>query len=224
MMEYEDTPDNRVGLFEEFCKHYSNQWNCLGLIFSLPSAPQSYKLNEGQEDFFHPAKFKAIAFIIIFPHSALSKHACEILQLPIHEISSILMDINDTLNEMLLPQYVRRRAYVQPKLHEHHIKTVDHHLFRSRLLSMFGYKKSKPKKQIRPYIERSITEKNNLLMEQMMEWKANNETEVHRNAEKLIATLWFHERLGNVNMSLIEEIIQRLHERKFAEISEGVSS
>lgn len=224
MIESNYKPDNRVGLFEEFCKYYSTQWNCLGLVFSLPSTPQSYKLSNEQEDFFHPTRFKAIAFIIIFPHSALSKHACEIIQLPIDEISSILMDINATLNQMLLPQYARKRAYIQPKLHEHHIKTVDQHLFRSRLLGMFGYKRSKQNKQFRPYSEVSSTAKTNLLMEQMMEWKANNETEVHRNAEKLIATLWFHQRLGDVNMKLIEEIIQRLHQMKFAHLSEGEPS
>jgi hypothetical protein len=224
MIDSDDKPDNRVGLFEEFCKNYATEWNCLGLVFSLPSAPQSYKLSAAQEAFFDPAKFKAIAFIIIFPHSALSKHACEIIQLPIDEISTILMDINTTLSEMLLPQYTRKRAYIQPKLHEHHIKSVDQHLFRSRLLGIFGYKKSKQKGQSKLYSEASSIAKTNLLMEQMMEWKANNETEVHRNAKKLIATLWFHQRLGDVNMKLIEEIIQRLHQIKFTNINEGAPS
>ena len=217
MNEQEKPKEDRIGLFQAFCEKYANDWDCLGLVFRLPDTPQTYKLSNEQARFFNPVYFKAVAFIIIFPHSALSKHACEIIQMNIKEISQILIDVNKTLSLMLYPDIPQKYPFVSPKLHEHQIKSVDHGLFRSRILSIFGYKESSGKRKAKPYNQYSEDHiKPNVLMEQMMEWKANKESDVHRNAKKLIATIWYHQYLGEVNLQLIEENIQRLQHYKYA--------
>lgn len=215
MIEQEKPKEDRIGLFQAFCDKYANEWDCLGLVFTLPTTPQTYKLSSEQARFFDPVYFKAVAFIIIFPHSALSNHACDIIKMNINELSQILIDVNKTLSSMLYPDMPQKYPFVSPKLHEHQIKSVDHGLFKSRILSIFGYKESSGKrKPHNHYSEEHI--KPNVLMEQMIEWKANKETDVHRNAKKLIATIWYHHYLGEVNIQLIEEIIQRLHHQKYA--------
>lgn len=217
MIEQAQLKEDRIGLFQAFCDKYANEWDCLGLVFRLPNSPQTYKLTPEQALFFNPLYFKAVSFIIIFPHSALSKHACEIIQMNIEEISQILIDVNKTLSLMLYPEVPQKIPYVAPKLHEHQIKSVDHGLLRSRILGIFGYKQSEGRKKVKRYNDYSENQiKPNMLMEQMLEWKANKETDVHRNAKKLIATIWYHQYLGEVNLELIEEIIQRLHHHKYA--------